>query len=474
MDQPPSNMHHNDNECGQTASTSNGSDPETIVTDEDTMMQRVVSPLNRKDADVGKIMVDISAIDNVEFCKAEEHNAAKLDLDRLVIDDTWPLSEATSKEHTSNKKQEQQQKSSKELTQNLSSHEMLSHIEARIKAAIQHNTQVHTNSIELESVLRRQSVSGGCVPLELNMSLPLDSLEADLDLPTVSLDDVSTSSRHSLQQQIDYLKLELKQVKKAKDIDELQHNATVNQLRKELRSANKLIRKLQTKKLVDMETKFISSLELLEAKLSNEINEGDTVEDQLTVLRQERDTARELNLPLFNDLKKLYEIKSGLEGRVEELEMIVEEQMGIAEGLAHKIQELEKVQIEKDATASETASKLSNEVLFAHEEITRLQSEMESMAEEKDGQIEELTTRLLELGQGTTPSTIQQLRLKNAHLSTVNKQLEASNLTHQEICTRLQSEEQDLRWKLEATKANMELQLKVRDERILELESKRG
>jgi flagellar basal body rod protein FlgF len=148
--------------------------------------------------------------------------------------------------------------------------------------------------------------------------------------------------------------------------------------------------------------------------------------------------------------------------------------MGIAEGLAHKIQELEKVQIEKDATASETASKLSNEVLFAHEEITRLQSEMESMAEEKDGQIEELTTRLLELGQGTTPSTIQQLRQENAHLSMVNKQLEASNLSHQEACTRLQSEEQDLRWKLEAMKANMELQLKVRDERILELESKRG
>ena len=118
------------------------------------------------------------------------------------------------------------------------------------------------------------------------------------------------------------------------------HRSTVAKLKKDLRDSKKLIHKLQTDKLQDMEKKFTVSLDLLEAKLSEDINCADVMEQKLAAMREERDTARELNLPLFNDLKKLYEIKSRLEDRVEELTHAQEEQAEINKGLQKKVDEL--------------------------------------------------------------------------------------------------------------------------------------
>jgi hypothetical protein len=70
-------------------------------------------------------------------------------------------------------------------------------------------------------------------------------------------------------------------------------------------------------------------------------NGDDSFEERFAAMKAERDTARELNLPLFNDLKRLYSIKTTLEQTV------------------HALLESEKEWIQKETIANEHASILS-------------------------------------------------------------------------------------------------------------------
>ena len=228
-----------------------------------------------------------------------------------------------------------QDKANQGQVSNLSNNEKLrcelDQIESKIKTAIHHNHQVHTNSVELEFFLRKSlsSEHATLIPTRSGVkALRIESLNTDLshgsELPILSSDDRPQDSTFAqenikLKQEVIMMKQELDRMHQAKMQDEKEHTATVNKLKKDLRNSNRLIRKLQTNKLADMENNFMTSFDLLEAKLSEEINNGDKMEERLAAMKAERDTARELNLPLFNELKKLYEIKVTLEQQVEEL-----------------------------------------------------------------------------------------------------------------------------------------------------------
>jgi hypothetical protein len=297
------------------------------------------------------------------------------------------------------------------------------------------------------------------------------AVDAAPDIEAPSTDDTPEKQIASLTEQI-------AQLNKSKLRAEKSNKKTISKLRKQLAESNQLVRRLQSKKLADMENNFISSVNFLEAKMSQEINEGnDDYEKRLTALREERDTARELNLPLFNDLKKLYETKSELEKKVE--------------GLLQSEKEL----IQKEKAASDNAARLSNEVLFAHEEISRLNSEMTSIAEEKEMQITELNARLEETvksnnlrkddesqnlstycnniirEQECANTTILQLRKENTLLKETNARLESENASRREENALLKNEKEDLRWKLEALRATTDVQLREWEETVLQLKS---
>lgn len=356
-------------ESGDTASSTNGSDPETILTCNDEPKQ-TTQPVSKKLFDCHESKVargQALEIDTRESIKTVDYSSGKPvdsffhrtrpNLARVKSDDTSPLSEEqAAEEHHYHRTDGSNAREIKSL----SSHEMrneLDQIESKIKAAINHNSQVHYNSLELETVLRKSLSGRVLIPMEVGaISTQLDSLGApDLDLegvlPVDSVaDEISNQSSSSvfdaqqenrmLKQQLAEIKAEFSRVTERSTQEERLHRSTVAKLKKDLRDSKKLIHKLQTDKLQDMEKKFTVSLDLLEAKLSEDINCADVMEQKLAAMREERDTARELNLPLFNDLKKLYEIKSRLEDRVEELTHAQEEQAEINKGLQKKVDEL--------------------------------------------------------------------------------------------------------------------------------------
>lgn len=374
-------------EYGDTASSTNGSDPEAPITCDDDLLPNVqpvhLDSLIGGDKEHTKVtssqLLEKPALDSTKaatFAGNSFFHRTKPFLTRAKSDGTSPLSEVTSSEKSNEhlkivsqlqQHRHQEESSSREIT-SMSSHEMrneLVRIESKIKAAISHNTQVHSNSIELESVLRKSLAS---VPLEIGATTPssvqLDSLgNPDLDfegdLPTVSLDDMASQSYVDLQhenlllkQKLSQLKAELSRTNEANMKAERAHAATITKLKKELRSSNKLVHKLQSKKLSDMESNFATSMDLLEAKLSEEINNGDEMEQKLAAMKEERDRARELNLPLFNDIKRLYEIKAGLE-------QTVREQMEANAALEQKVKDLiasEKLVVEKARAVAEEAA----------------------------------------------------------------------------------------------------------------------
>ena len=503
-------MAHHD-ECGDTASTANGSDPETILSCDDgivaliqpVLLKNMVERDKQRDRDsAGSKNDKVGPRDSVKTVEYFFPNGSKSsteivkpDFDRAITDETSRLDEdelstiesprhAADTDSTVSMQQEQmlQPKVSRLTNEScatsstekrLSNHVMLSEldqIESKIKAAIHHNRQVHSNSVELESVIR-QSLSGRAaavvsapIPSELDMnSTKLESL-GDLDVDfDAALTAVSLGSSQSsvdilnenqlLKQQVSVMKQDLLKLNGEK----YQYEATIQKLKKELRSANKLTHKLQTKKLTEMESNFTASLHLLEAKLSEDLNND--LEQQLTLVKQERDTARELNLPLFNDLKRLYEIKAVLQQKIDELLKYQEEQKEVHEALEQKVNELLQAKedlLEKANVADENAVGMSNQVLLAHEEISRLKSEIMYLTEERASQVSELADE----------------NAKNIEVSV--QQLWGGNeqISKRDEWARLQSEEQDLRWKLEALEASMKLQLKEKDERILELEKK--
>jgi hypothetical protein len=331
----------------------------------------------------------------------------------------------------------------------------LDRIECKIKAAILANQRIRSNSVELETVLR-EIHHGRAVPSDFDAKVvhlnslcePMSELEISYEniLGKSCLDETVDqrveeleNENHLLRRKISCMDEEITQVNETKAQNEQNHKEVVEKLKSEAREAKKLVRRLQKKKLADMERNFIASLNLLEAKMSEEINKGDDFEERFAAMKAERDTARELNLPLFNDLKRLYSIKTILEQKVHDLLM--------SEG------EL----IQKETIANENASRLSNEVLFAHDEISRLTLEMASLAEEKEVQINDLDTLVKRLGEESDQksrdyqdlftryndtvmekealgATIQQLQAENAQLRKANKELELENLFYKEKC----------------------------------------
>lgn len=347
-------------ESGDTASSANGSEPETVTTCDGDLLQTIKPVLLKSLIDGDKDQAKAADYSSANFVGNSFFHRTKPDLRRAKSDGTSPLSEGTSSdksnEHLVNQWYRQQDDSGSREIKSMSSHEMrneLVRIESKIKAAISHNTQVHSNSIELESVLRKSLAS---VPLEIGASTEssaqLDSLgNPDLDFeecfPTVSLDEKTSQSSLDLQhenlllkQKLAEVTAELSRANEAKLKADQAHAETITKLKRELRSSNKLIHKLQSKKLSDMESNFATSMDLLEAKLSEEINNGDEIEQKLAAMKEERDRARELNLPLFNDLKRLYEIKSTLEQTVSELTKVQEEQAEANAVLEQKINDL--------------------------------------------------------------------------------------------------------------------------------------
>jgi hypothetical protein len=346
-------------ESGDTASSTNGSEPETVTTCDGDLLQTIKPVLLKSLIDGDKDQGKAADYSSANFVGNSFFHRTKPDLRRAKSDGTSPLREGTSSdksnEHLVNQWYRQQDEGSREI-KSMSSHEMrneLVRIESKIKAAISHNTQVHSNSIELESVLRKSLAS---FPLEIGASTEssaqLDSLgNPDLDFeegfPTVSLDEKTSQSSLDLQhenlllkQKLAEVTAELSRANEAKLKADQAHAETITKLKRELRSSNKLIHKLQSKKLSDMESNFATSMDLLEAKLSEEINNGDEMEQKLAAMKEERDRARELNLPLFNDLKRLYEIKSTLEQTVSELTKVQEEQAEANAVLEQKINHL--------------------------------------------------------------------------------------------------------------------------------------
>lgn len=322
------------------------------------------SSTNRSCAETYPICNHVNGlIDSVKTVDSFFHRT-KPNLARITSDDTSPLSEWSSEQVNEPPSQKDQGTSSAHDFASLSSHEMrneLGQIELKIKAAIDHNSRVHSNSIELKSVLRK-SLSGHVnIPLEVGgtslhqlVSLCDPDLESERVLPAANLDEISNQSSNlegeeirMLKQQLADTTAELTRVNATKIQGEILYATTISKLKKELRSSKELIHKLQTEKLADMERKFTVSLDLLETKLSEEINSGDDVEQKLAIMKEERDTARALNLPLFNDLKKLYAVKSGLEEA--------------NHGLQRQVEEL----AEKERLANENVKRLSNDIRVA-------------------------------------------------------------------------------------------------------------
>ena len=488
-------------ECSDTASTTNGSDLETTLSCTDDMVAPIQPELLKSlveqekhlecgSADNENDKVDprdsVTGVSKQNFDRAITDDTTRLDEDELSIIESskysilvdnvqqepileLKVSQLTNKSYTINSNQK-----------SLSNHVMLSEldqIESKIKAAIHHNRQVHSNSIELESVIRQSlsghppaaSVDAAPIPSELfaMKSAELESLgNPEVDFVTsssaVSLgssrSDVEAQNENQLlKKQMADMKQELSKLNEARLQDKYQYETSIQKLKKELRSAKRLTHKLQTKKLNEMESNFAASLHLLEAKFSEDLNND--LEQQLDLVKQERDTARELNLPLFNNLKKLYEIKAALQKKIDELSKSQEIQKGVQKALEGNVNELLQVKedlLEKARIDNKKVVGMANEVLLAHEEISRLKSEILYLKEEKALKVNDIKVKISK----HENVSIQQLWEDNQHLS------------KRDEWTRLQSEEQDLRWKLEALDASMKLQLKEKDEQILELEKK--
>ena len=157
---------------------------------------------------------------------------------------------------------------------------LIDEIESKIKAAINHNHQVHSNSIELESVIRNSASATIPTELDFNCSaMPMESLSVpaiSFEGPTVSFDESTHASTEfdvhrencELKQHLADMKQELNRVKEETAQKEEEYNANVVKLKRELHRSKKLIKKLQTKKLADMESNFMASLDFLEAKLT--------------------------------------------------------------------------------------------------------------------------------------------------------------------------------------------------------------
>ena len=485
--QPP---HPIEDEYGDTASSTNDSDPDPTFSCHDKL-----EPLFKKMEYKADALNDEVAIVIEESFASLDSNIDLPDFDGEDVEEmqrsaTDATDDAASGENSAgyniqqsdsdgNVDAQQQLQQQQHIAKNstLSSHEMLSelhHIESKIKAAIDSNQRIRCKSGELELVLKKVHHGRGegqVAEVKSEEALLKSAVDAAPDIEAPSTDDTPEKQIASLTEQI-------AQLNKSKLRAEKSNKKTISKLRKQLAESNQLVRRLQSKKLADMENNFISSVNFLEAKMSQEINEGnDDYEKRLTALREERDTARELNLPLFNDLKKLYETKSELEKKVE--------------GLLQSEKEL----IQKEKAASDNAARLSNEVLFAHEEISRLNSEMTSIAEEKEMQITELNARLEETvksnnlrkddesqnlstycnniirEQECANTTILQLRKENALLKETNARLESENASRREENALLKNEEEDLRWKLEALRATTDVQLREWEETVLQLKS---
>eukprot|EP00956_Cyclotella_meneghiniana_P007294 scaffold9934_cov48-Cyclotella_meneghiniana.AAC.2 len=446
-----SHSEHHD-EYGDTASYTNESDPDSIIACDAAMVESIIQPVFLKNS------IERHKNGNAKhvYSHSECNNACSSDeivekpVHSETTHDTSHLDESTT-----------------------SAKSLIDEIESKIKAAINHNHQVHSNSIELESVIRNSASAPIPTELDFNSSaMPIESLSVpaiSFEGPIVSFDESTCASTEfdvhrencELKQHLADMKQELNRVKEETAQKEEEYNANVVKLKRELHRSKKLIKKLQTKKLADMESNFMASLDFLEAKLTEDIHTGDDdMEKRLAAMKEERDTARELNLPLFNDLKKLYEIKAMLENSVEELVQSLKDQNEVNAALEQKVSELvesEKEMLEKLKVANDTASKLSNEFLLAQEEIRRLKSQMElTHSMEKE----------------STNTIIQQLRDENLHLHKRNQELETQCLSQNEELTLLRNEEQDLGWKLEAISATTDLQLKEMEDRMSELETR--
>ncbi|KAL3778724.1 hypothetical protein HJC23_006274 [Cyclotella cryptica] len=525
--QKVSTQMNQDDKSGGTASITHESDPETILGCGDDDMAEIIQPFvkNPSNPDMKQIELSdkvlivsnkpISNTSKLMDPEFDEPDKNKI-LDLLLQNES--LSHYTSESvgsdiNTTNKGidnwEQQKQRNILASTENhpnpcavytkmpsLNSRDMLcelDQIECKIKAAINANQHIQSNSVELETVLR-EIHSGSAVPRDIHGTLvhlesicePMSELEISYDrILGKSCLDATVDQRveelehenHLLRRKIACLDEELAKAHETKAQSEKNHKEVVEKLKKEARESKNLVRRLQKKKLADMERNFIASINLLEAKMSEEINNGDEFEEKLAAVKAERDTARELNLPLFNDLKRLYSIKTTLEQAV------------------HDLLESEKELMQKEKIADENALRLSNEVLFAHDEISRLTSEMASLAEEKEMRINDLNTRVKILEEENTrksqdyhdlfamfndkvlekeslDGTIQHLQEENAQVRKKNQELELENLSYEQKCDFYQNEKDDLILKLEALKASTEVQLKERDEQISDLESK--
>ena len=441
--------HSEHDEYGDTASYTNGSDPETIIACDAAVIETIQPVLLENHIEIHKNdnakHVDSHSVCN-NACSSDE--IEKPELHHETTNGSSHLDESTT-----------------------SARSLIDEIETKIKAAISHNHRVHSNSIELESVIRKSATAP--IPTELyfnSSAIPIESLgepAISFEGPAVSFDESTEAStafeaHHEnceLKQHLADIKQELILEKEETAQKEEEYNANVAKLKRELNRSKKLIEKLQTKKLADMESNFMASLDFLEAKLTEDIHSGDDdMEKRLAAMKEERDTARELNLPLFNDLKKLYEIKAMLEDRIAALEQKV-----------YDLVESEKKLLAKEKTVSDTASRLSNELLLAREEICRLKSEVGMLNNEKQQQNDEIRTHSME--KETTNAIIEQLRDENLHLHARNQELETQYLSQKEELTLLRNEEQDLGWKLEALTATTDLQLKEMEDRMYELET---
>ncbi|KAL7502228.1 hypothetical protein ACHAWX_000495 [Stephanocyclus meneghinianus] len=452
---PPHRNKHD--ECGDTASITHESDPETILSCGDADMVRIIRP---------------------ETVGPDEHHS---------VDPPQPNE---SPSHDDDPRQNPLDPAENETLVKTASRDMLlelDRIERKIKAAIHANQRIRSNSVELETALR-EIHRGRAVPIDfVARVVHLHSLGEPMSELEISYENIlgeATADRRAqelecenraLRRKISSMDEELARRNETQARIERNHRMVVEKLKREAREAKKLVRRLQKKKLADMERNFVVALDLLEAKMSEEINNGDEFEERFAAMKAERDTARELNLPLFNDLKRLYVIKTTLEQKVRDLT------------------ESEEELIRKEKLANENASRLTDEVLFAHDEISRLTLEMASLAEEKEVQIHDLDALVKRLGVESAQksrdyqdllakyndtvvenealgATIQELQEENAQLRKTNRELELENLSYKEKCVLQCGEEENLRWKLEAIMVSTDLQMKERDQQIIDPE----
>ncbi|KAL7475253.1 hypothetical protein ACHAW6_001177 [Cyclotella cf. meneghiniana] len=457
-------LHRNKHdECGDTASITHESDPETILSCGDADIVQIIRPET-----VGPD--EHHSLDPPQPNESPSHDDTSISADDLRQN---PLDPAEN-----------------ETVVKTAGRDMLcelDRIECKIKAAIHANQRIRSNSVELETALRE--IHRGRVPIDfVARVVHLDSLGEPMSELEISYENIlgeaTADARRAeelerenlwLRRKISGMDEELHQRNEAQARTERNHREVVEKVKNEAREAKKLVRRLQKKKLADMERNFIASLELLEAKMSEEINNGDEFEERIAAMKAERDTARELNLPLFNDLKRLYVIKTTLEQKVRDL-MESEEEL-----------------IRKEKLADENASRLTDEVLFAHDEISRLTLEMASLAEEKEVQINDLDALVKRLGEESAQksldyqdlfarynntvmekealgATIQQLREENAQLKKTNQELKLENLSYKEKCVSHCGEGEGMRWKLEAMKASTDVRIEERDEQIYDPE----